>query len=323
MLAAGVGIDVERAPRRRREIQVQRSGNAVRDHVDGSRHGVRGHGNAAGHGFEIDQAEGIGTARKHHDVGRREVLRQILAETVAHESGMRVLLLEPRPLRTVADDDLAAGPGHLQECIDVLFDRYAAYVGGDRARQREEFLRMRPEHLGIDAPAPGCQVLEAMRREILAHRGGAHHATYGRAVEPAQRAVGRPERDREARPQILGKLGVIGGREAYSGPQAKTSGAQAQGSFGRYMHSLRRKCRNMLFHPLVGEERQADFRVGRARDAAKIPGGDHADFMTEAAQPRRGLRQSADHTVRLGKPRVGNDHDSHAGPESHRGMTER
>jgi len=25
--------------------------------------------------------------------------------------------------------------------------------------------------------------------------------------------------------------------------------------------------------------------------------GDHADFMTEAAQPRRGLRQSADHAV--------------------------
>jgi len=38
--------------------------------------------------------------------------REILAEAVADESGMGVLLLEPRALRTVADDDFAAGPRH-------------------------------------------------------------------------------------------------------------------------------------------------------------------------------------------------------------------
>jgi len=140
--------------------------------------------------------------------------REILAETVADERGKRVLFLEPRPLRTVADDDLAAGPGHLQECIDVLFDRHAADISGDRARQREEILRMGLEQLGIDAPAPSRQVFEAMRREIEAHRSGAHHATRSRAVEPAQRPVGSPQRDGEARPQVLRKLSVIRGREA-------------------------------------------------------------------------------------------------------------
>jgi len=236
---------------------------------------------------------------------------------------MRVLLLEPRPLRAVADDHLAAGPGHLEECIDVLFDRDTADVGRDRARQGEGILRIRLEHLGIDAAAPGRQVLEAMRREILAHRGGAHHAARGRAVEPAQRPVGSPERDGEARPQILRKLGVIRGRKGQAGLQAKAPGAQAQGSFGRDVHRLRRECRNVLFHLFVGQQRQVDFRVCRAGDAPKIAGGDHADFVAKTAQPRRGLRQGADHAVRLRKPRVGNDHDSHAGLESHCGMTER
>jgi len=128
------------------------------------------------------------------------MLRQILAEAVADEGGMGILFFEARALRTVADDDLAAGPGHVQECIDVLFDRHAPDIGGNRARQRQEILRMGLEHLGIDAPTPGRQVLEAMRREIPAYRGGAHHAARGRAVEPAQRPVGDPERDGEARP---------------------------------------------------------------------------------------------------------------------------
>jgi len=183
------------------------------------------------------------------------MFREILAETIADESGMRVLLPEPRTLRTVADDDLAAGPGHFQECIDVLFDRHAADISGDRARQREKSLRMGLERLGIDAAAPGRQVLETMRREIEAYRVGAHHATRGRAVEPAERPVGNPEGDREARPQILGKLSVIRGREAHAGPRAKAPGTQAQGSFGRDVQRLRRKCQNILFHPLVGKER--------------------------------------------------------------------
>src|SRR5216684_7582701 len=89
------------------------------------------------------------------------------------------------------------------------------------------------EHRGIDAPAPSRQVLEAVRREIEAYGGGAHHAARGWAVEPAQRPVGSRERDREARPQILWKLGVIRGRKAHAGLQAETPGAEAEGSFGR------------------------------------------------------------------------------------------
>jgi len=249
--------------------------------------------------------------------------REILAEAVADERGMGILFLEARAFRPVADDDLAARPGHVQECIDVLFDGHAPDIGGDRARQREEILRMGLEHLGIDAPAPSRQVLEAMRREIPAYRGGAYHAARSGAVEPAKRPIGNPERDREARAQILRKLSVIRGRKGHAGPQAETPGARAQRSFGGDVQRLRRERENAALHLPVGQERQAYFRVRRAGDAGKLPWSDHADFVAEAAQPRRGLRQSADHAVRLGKPSVRDDHDSHAALESHPGMTKR
>src|SRR6202020_1128706 len=106
----------------------------------------------------------------------RQMPRQVLAEAIADEGRVRVLLLEPRPLRTVADGDLAAGPGHVQESVDMLLDGDAAHIGGDRTRQSEEMLRVRLEYLGIHAPAPGGQVPEATRRQIEAHRGRAHHA---------------------------------------------------------------------------------------------------------------------------------------------------
>src|SRR5260370_27510779 len=100
---------------------------------------------------------------------------------------MGVLLLEPRPLRAVADDHLAAGPGHLEECIDVLFDRDTADVGRDRARQGEGILRIRLEHLGIDAPAPGRPGLETMRPQNPARPGRGPPATRRPAAGPHDR----------------------------------------------------------------------------------------------------------------------------------------
>ena len=63
---------------------------------------------------------------------------QIVAEFVAGKGGVRILLLQPRALRPVADHDLAAGPGHAEKGVDVLFDGDAADIGGNRARQTRE-----------------------------------------------------------------------------------------------------------------------------------------------------------------------------------------
>jgi len=48
---------------------------------------------------------------------------------------------------------------------------------------------------------------------------------------------------------------------------------------------------------------------------------DDPDLMAESAEPCRGLSQRPHHPVGLRKPRVGNDHDSHAPSPSHAGMT--
>src|ERR1700723_1290374 len=146
---AGIGIDVECAARRRREIGVEAAGDSILDDVNGSGTRIRRHRHAAGHGLEIDQPECIGAARKHHDVGRRQVRPELLAEAVAHERGMRRLPLQPRPLRPVADDDFAAGPGHVEERVDILFHRDPADVRRDGALQREKILRMGLENLRI------------------------------------------------------------------------------------------------------------------------------------------------------------------------------
>jgi len=323
VLAAGAGIEPERAPRRGREIGVETAGDPVLDDIDRSAHRVRGHRYAAGHGLEIHEAECIGTARKHHDVGRRQMHRQILAETVAEERGMRMLLLEPCPLRTVADDDLAAAPRHVQECADILLDRYPSDIGGDGARHREQCHRMGLEDPGIDAAPPGRQVAESARGKIAAYRGGAHHAACGRAVEPAQCPIGQADRDRKAGAHVLRKLSVIRARKAHAGLQAEAPGAQPQGAFGRNVQSLRRERENAAFHLGVRQQRQTDFRVRRTGDAVEIPGGEHPHLVTEAPEPCRGLREGADHAVGLGKPRVRNDHDSHTPRQSHPAMTKR
>ena len=207
---------MECTPRSRGEVEIQCTGHPVLDDVDRTGDRIGGDRHAAGHGLEVDEAEGIGPARKHHDVGRRQVHREILAEPIAQIYRVRKLLLEPRSFGAVADHDLGAGPVHFQECLDILFDGDSADIGGDRARQREKNFRVRFEYLCVDAAAPSRQVLEPMRFEIAAHRGGAHHAALGRTMEPTQRPIGDAQRQREARAQILRELRVIGGGKSHA-----------------------------------------------------------------------------------------------------------
>jgi hypothetical protein len=237
------------------------------------------------------------------------MLREILAEAVADEGRARILLLEPRPLRSVADDEFAARPGHLQECVDVLLDGNAADVGGNGPRQSEELLRMGLEHIGIHAAAPAGEVLEAVRLEIEAYGGGAHHATRGRAVEPAQRAVGQADRDGNARAHVLGKLRVVRSREAHARLAAKAPCAQSQRPLGRDVQRLGRELENAAPDLFVGQQRQADFRVGRAGDAVEIAGGDDPHFVAEALV----WGNHASVTIMMRIPRL----------RWHRGMTKR
>jgi len=135
--------------------------------------------------------------------------RQVRAESIARKYRTGILLFEAGPFGTIADDDFASRPVHLQEGVDVLLDGDAADVGCDRTRQRQEFFRPRLEQSGIDPAVPGREIAEAPGLEVAAHRGGAHHASRGRSMEPAQSPVGESQGNRKARAQILRKLSVI------------------------------------------------------------------------------------------------------------------
>jgi hypothetical protein len=239
--------------------------------------------------------------------------REILAEVITGERCVWVLLLQPYPLGTVADDDLASRPIHRQERLDILFHRDAADVGRNRPRQREKILGMGFEQMGVHTTAPICQILEAARRKFEAQRLRTHHAAHGGAVKPAQRPVGSAHRHRKPRAQILRELRVIRSRKAHSVTQTEPPGAKAERPFGCNVKRLRRKLKNAAFHSLVGQDRQTDFRVCRAADVVKVAGSNEPDFVPEPTKPCSRLSQSADHAVGLRKPRVGNDHDSHAG----------
>ena len=246
---------------------------------------------------------------------------QFVAEFVAGKGGVGILLLQPRALRPVPDHHLAAGPGHAEKGIDILFDGDAPDVGGNGARQLEKILQARPKFLGVHAALPMRQIAEPLRRQFLAHRSRAHHAAHGGAVKAAQRSVGDLHGNGESRPQILRKLRVIRGGEAYAPPQAKAPRAQSQRPLGGNMQRLGCEGENVFFDFFVREQRQPYFRIGRAGDATEILRRQHSDLVTKAPQPRRGLRQRADHTVGLRKPRIGDDHDSHEAPQWQARMT--
>jgi len=249
------------------------------------------------------------------------VSREVIGKPETGEGCMRVLRLEACSLRTVADDDLAALPGHAQESLDVFFYRDPPHIGGDRPWQLEKALGCRLEQFGVHAPAPCRQVPEAARFEVAAHRCRAHHAACGGAMKAVQCPVGESERNGKPRPKVLGKLGVVRGGEAQLPSQTVGARGESQRTLGRYVQGLRLEFGNFLPYPPSRQQGQANLRVGRAGDVAKILGRQHPDLVTEAAQPVSRLRQGTDDPVGLRKPGVRDDHDSHVGRRSHVCMT--
>jgi len=323
VLAAGLRIDEQRAPRRGGKIGVERPGDPFLDDIDRARHRIGRHRHRAGQRLEIDQAEGVGAAGEHQDVGRRQMRGKIRAEAITGEDRARMAPLQPGPLRAVTDHDPGAGPIHVEEGIDVLFHRHAADVGRYGPRQIQKVLRSRPEQLGVDAAAPLREVREAARRQIAAQRSGADHAARGRGMEPAQGAIGHAQGHGKPGAQILGKLRVVRARETNARAHAKAPGGEPQRSLGGDVQGLGRKLQNGLLDVTVGPQREPDFRISRAGNAAKIARREHAHRMTEAAEPRCRLGQGADDAVGLRKPSIRDDHDPHALRHWHCAMTKR
>jgi len=321
VLAAVLWIESQGAPCRPSQIVIQRSRHAVLDDVYRTidREGRDGH--PAGHGFEVHQSKRVREARKDHDIGSRQVRGEILGKSKPRERRSRIQALQPPAFRAVADHQFAAVPRHAQERLDVLLHRDTAHVGCDRSGQIQEVFGSRLEEIRIHAAPPGGQILEAALLQFVAQRLRAHHATHRSAVEPVQGPIGECDRNRKARPQVLRELGMVGGGESQPAPQAVAPRREAERPFGRDVQRLRGERFDALFQAFPRQQRQADLRISRARDAAKVPGRQHPDLVAEAAEPFGGLRQGAHDAVGLRKPGVGNDHDSHEHRQWHGCMT--
>ena len=114
---------------------------------------------AAGQRLEQHQAEGVGLAREHEDVGGRIDLGQFLAVPRAEEHRLRIFPLQRRARRPVADDQLGAGQIEIEERLEILLDRDAADAEKHRRRQAEvDLARMEQRRCRRRATtAPHCE----------------------------------------------------------------------------------------------------------------------------------------------------------------------
>ena len=124
------------------------------DRIGGNRHPARER-------FELHNAERVGPAREHEDVGARQVGRQHLLVEQSEEFGVG----EPPPqlglLRTLPDHDLRSRQVEREERRQVLLDGDASDAGKDRPRQAEVDGALGLEQLGVDAARPHVEILEA------------------------------------------------------------------------------------------------------------------------------------------------------------------
>ena len=137
-LAAGLRRNCQRgqarAPANRRSThRPARSPITSRGPVTGKRRDRH----AARQRLQQHQAEGVGPAREHEDVGGGVGLRQCLALPRAEKHRLRIFSRQRRPRRPVADDEFGAGQIELEKRLEILFHRDAADAEKDRPRQTE------------------------------------------------------------------------------------------------------------------------------------------------------------------------------------------
>ena len=142
--------DRQRLQRRRTQIVVQHAGAARADHVERAGHRIGRDWHATRQRLEQDEAERVGQAREHEDIGAGIDFREIDAAPRTEEMGMRIGVLQSRAIGAVADDDFRPRQIERQEGAEILLDRKSADEEKDRPRQRQD-ARARLEQRMIDA----------------------------------------------------------------------------------------------------------------------------------------------------------------------------
>ena len=150
------------------EILVEHADGIAADHVQWSRNGVCSNRNATGQRLELNDAECVGSARKHKYVCRRKMRRQGFTFQLTEKVGIWKAALQLARLRALADDDLLARQIERQERRQVLFHRHPADVDENRAGQIDCRGALRAEEVSVDATRPHFQMGKAVIAELVA-----------------------------------------------------------------------------------------------------------------------------------------------------------
>ena len=294
---------------------MQAAGFAVTHHVQRSGHREGRHRQAAGHGFQHHQAEGVGAAGKDEHVAGGEISRQFLAEAIADEVGLGKARLQLAARRAVADHQLAARQRQFQERRQVLFHRQAPGIHPQRARQMRRQLRLailRAEQRDVDAASPARQVREAPLAQQALHVLGGHQRALRRAVEAAHQRVTQGQRhEGVAGMHVFRKLRVVGGVEGQRALQAIAARRPAQRAFRGDVDMVGVQRVEQASQPAIRQQCQADFRIAGQSHAAKTLRADDLHLMPHGAQGLTGAAQRGDHAIDLGLPGIGADDDLH------------
>src|SRR5690606_27181861 len=107
------------------------------------------------------QAEGVGAAREHEDVGAREDAGEVLTDLGAEEDGGGIGALELVERGAAADDELGAGEIEPEEGLEVLFHGDATDVEEHGPGMAQVRALVGVEERGVDALGPKLDVGEA------------------------------------------------------------------------------------------------------------------------------------------------------------------
>ncbi len=161
---------------------------------------------------------------------------------------------------------------------------------------------------GIDAAAPGHQVLEPLGSQFAGKAGRRHHAAGAAIMEPAHEGVEPALGDRQASRHIFRKAGVVAGGKGHALADAPPPRRQAERAFRRDVDVGRIVLFDLAGDAAVPGDRQADLRVGGAGDAGETLGRHHRDFDAHPGQFAIGVFDRADDAIDLRMPGIGDDH---------------
>ena len=243
MLPTGLPRTVSSASRQALpQIVVEHANRRIADHVLGSRHRKGGNGHAARQRFELDDAEGVGPARKHEHVGSGHVRGQVLPAQRAEELRRR---------ETARAAPLPAAHGRSRPWCPA----------GRATRNASRFFSgaMRPTHMKIgrgksrsiarsgwnsSVSTPRLHILSRVKpacRKLGHQRLCRHHRDGRRLVKTAQRRVAPGHGKRRARGDVLGKARREAGRERHAVGNAIAPHHEADRALGGDVDGIRRR----------------------------------------------------------------------------------